>query len=903
MLSDLFIRLRALFRRHEVEGELDDELRFHIERQAEKYVRAGASREDAARRARIEFGGLERVRQDCREARGVGLLYQLAQDTRYALRMFARNRGFTTVAVLTLALGIGANTAVFSVMNAAMLRSLPVRQPEQLVQVATRGRHHGSAFVGESFPYPVFQDLRRNNQTFTDLAAFDFWDSEEARPADAAPEMTGVPMKAQLVSANFFSMLGVNAVLGRTFAADEESPGHNVAVISYAAWQRGFAGDPGVLGKKLLIDRTPLTVIGVAPKHFTGVNPGKSFDLWVPVGVLAQLDPDPYQLKDMNVNWLSMMGRVKPGLSIDQASERLDSLFQAGRRGRDLSQRSAQERSDFFSQQIMLLRAANGADYLRKDFSRPLLLLQGMVSLVLLIACANVANLLLARAGTRQREIAVRMALGAKGWRLLRQLLTESLLLALAAASLGLLFAWWGSRVLVALMSISLDVHPDPRVLAFASLLALLTGVGAGIAPAIGAASRDHSSWLRAGTLQTMNSRAGSRVGRVLVVAQVALSLVVVAAAALLVQTLRNLETLDPGFARQGVMLFKIDPSKAGYGEQRLNPLYKQVAERLSSSPGVRSASFSLMTPISGGGWENYTWIEGYSGQPGERVNIYLNAVSRGFFETLRTPLIAGRSFDEEDNSGKIPVAVINQTTARRYFSGRNPIGQHIGRWTFMARREFEIVGVVGDAKYMSLREDVPPTAYLFLPQFPPPGSVTFEVNSALPPAQLVPEIRDAIHSVDSRLIPTDVKTLAEQVDNSLNTERLISSVSGCFGLLALALACIGLYGVISYSVARRTSEIGLRMALGAEKSDVFRMVIGQGLGLALVGLAIGVAVTLILARALTSLSQMLYGVRPGDPLTILCVALALAVTAVFACSVPALRAMRIDPMAALRCE
>jgi predicted permease len=903
MLNDAFIRLRSLFRHRAVEAELSEELQFHIQRQVEKYVRSGLPRGEALRRARLEFGGLDSVRQECREARGVSLAYQLSQDTRYALRMFARNPGFTAAAVLTLALGIGANTAVFSVINAAMLRSLPVREPAQLVQVASPGERGGRAFGGESFPYPVFQALRRNNEAFTDLAAFDSWDIDEASPAEPGSGVNGAPMKAQLVSANFFSMLGVNAVLGRTFAADEEGPGHNVAVISYAAWQQRFAGDPGVLGKKLLIDRTPLTIIGVAPQHFTGVNPGKSFDLWVPVGILAQLTPDPYQLKDVNVNWLSMMGRVKPGLSIGQAAERLDALFQAERRSRDLSERSAQERRDFFSQRIVLLPAASGADYLRKDFSRPLFLLQGMVCLVLLIACANVANLLLARAGARQREIAVRMALGAKGWRLLRQLLTESLLLALAAASLGLALAYWGSRVLVALMSISLDVHPDPRVLAFTTLLALLTGAGSGIAPAIGAASRDHSSSLRAGTLHATTSRAGLRVGRCLVVAQVALSLVVVVAAALLARTLHNLETLDPGFAREGVLLFRLNPSKSGYKDQRLTQLYEELADRLAASPGVRSASFSNLTPISGGGWENDTWIEGYTGQPGENVNIHLNAVSSRFFAALGTPLIAGRSFGVQDDSGKVRVAIINHTMARRYFAGRNPLGQRIGRWRWIGRQEYEIVGISGDAKYESLRQDVPPTAYLYLPQLPPAGSVSFEVNSSLPPEQLVPEVRGVIQHMDARLAPADVKTLAEQVDRSLDTERLVSSVSDCFGALALALACIGLYGVVSYSVARRTSEIGLRMALGAENSHVFRMVVGQGLALALVGLAIGMVCALILARLLTNLSQMLYGVRSGDPLTMVCVSLVLAATAVAACSIPALRAMRIDPMTALRCE
>ncbi len=906
MIQDVLHRLRSIFRRRAVEAELDDELRFHFERQIEKHVRAGLTRAEAMRRARIEFGGMEQVREDCREARGVGLVFQISQDARYALRMFARNPAFTAVAALTLALGIGANTAVFSVINAVMLRALPVRDPSSLEQVAFRGKHDATAFVGESFPYVVFKDLRKGNEVFAGLAGFDSWSRYEARPADPAPGTPGEPMKTQLVSGNFFSMLGVNAVLGRTFTAGEELPGHNVAVISYAVWQRGFAGDEHVLGKKLLIGRAAFTIIGVAPPHFSGVNPGTSYDVWAPVGVVEQLlVDDPGRLTDANENWLSLMGRVKDGVSVDQATDRLDVLFQAEQRARDSSRWSPQEQRDFFTHHIVLLPAANGTDYLRKDFSRPLFLLMGMICLVLLIACANVANLMLARASTRQREMAVRMALGAKGRRLLQQLLTESVLLAFAAAALGLAFAYWGSRILVALMSISLDVHPDLRVLAFTSAIALVTGIAAGIAPAIAAARKDQSPALRTGNAPAMGSRGSFRLGRALTATQVALSLVVVFAAVLLVRTLRNLETLDPGFARQGVLLFTLSPAKDGaeYQDEKLTQLYGLLAERIASAPGVQSASYSLLTPISGGGWDNRTYIEGYAPGPGENIDVYLNGIGPNFFETLGTPLLLGRDFDARDRTDSTPAVVINQTMARRYFAGRNPLGKHIGRWAWSERREFEIVGVVGDAKYMSLRDDAPPTAYIFLPQFPPHGSMTFEVRSRQAGSVLLPEVRDAIRGIDSRLAPTEVKTLAEQVDRSLDTERLVSAVSGCFGVLALVLACIGLYGVISYSVARRTNEIGLRMALGAEKNDVFRMVIGQGLRLAVAGLAIGVVVTLILARALTSLSQMLYGVRASDPLTLVAVSVALTATAVLACTFPALRAMRIDPMEALRYE
>jgi predicted permease len=907
MFNDLFFRLRVLFHRTAVEDELDDELRFHHEHQVEKYILLGLSREEATRRTRLEFGGLDQVKENCREARGVTLVETLIQDVRYAVRGFNRNRGFTVVVVLTLALGIGANSAVFSVINAVMLRTLPVRDPQQLVQVAFQGKHDSTLFVGESFSYPLFNEFRKNNQSFSDLSAFDSWDSFEAQSADNGPSTAGEPIKGQLVSANFFSTLGVNAAIGRTFDADEDSGGggHPVAVISYTSWEHDFARDPHVIGKKLLVRGTPLTVIGVAPLHFSGVNPGKSFGVWIPLTMAAQvLSGQHTSLTDMSTNWLSLMGRLKSDPSAKQASEQMDALYQQVQRERDISRWSPQEQRDFFTHHIVLLPAASGADYLRREFSRPLWMLMGVVGLVLLIACANVTNLLLARANTREREVAVRIALGARGLRLLQQLLTESVLLAFTAAALGMLFAFWGSRILVTLMSITLDVHPDLRVLGFTSLLALMTGIAAGIAPAIGAARQNQSPALRAGSPNAMDSRSGSHLGRALTIMQVALSLVVVFSAVLLARTLRNLETLDPGFSRQNVLLFKLDAARVGYKDQRLTQLYQQVADRIGSAPGVRAASYSLLTPISGGGWDNRTYIEGYTPSPGENIDVYMNGVGTRFFETLGTPLLMGRSFVAQDQANSTCVAVINQTMARHYFADRSPIGQHIGKWSWDGRREYEVVGVVGDAKYMNLREDVPPTAYLYIPQSPRiPGDVTFEVQSAVSSSSVVPEVREVLGNVDSRLIAEDVKTLAEQVDQSLGEEKLVSTVSGCFGALALVLACIGLYGVMAYSVARRTNEIGLRLALGAEKGDVFSMVIGLGLKLALAGLSIGVIAVLVLARLLTSFSQVLYGVRATDSSTIIAVSLVMAAVAAIACYIPASRAMRVDPMVTLRYE
>jgi predicted permease len=907
MFSDIFVRLRSLFRRKVVERELDEELRFRLEHETDKYVRAGVAPEEAARRARLEFGGVEQVRQTCREARGVTLIATFSQDIRYALRGFLRNPALTLVIVATLALGVGANTAVFSVINAVMLRSLPVQEPSQLVQVTFQGKHDTTSFTGESFSYALFKDLRKLSPSFADLAAFDSWDSFEAEAANRDAELGGERIKGQFVSNNFFSMLGLNAAAGRTFSPGEESDdgGHPIAVISYTVWQRDFAGDAGVISSKLLVRGIPLTIIGVAPRRFTGVNPGKTFGLWVPLQMAPQLISAPrFSLADPSSNWLSVMARIRQGVSPTQATEQLDALYQQLQRTRDISSWSPDERRDFFTHHIALVRAANGADYLRKEFSRPLWLLMGMVGLVLVIACANVVNLLLVRASTRDREIAVRVALGASGWRVLRQLLTESVLLAVTASGLALFLAYWGGHLLVTLMAIALDVSPDARVLSFTGILAVATGIAAGIAPVARVLRSNQSSAVNANAPRTMHSGSGARLGRGLMTVQLALSLVVVFAAVLLTRTFRNLQTLDPGFKRQNVLLFRLDSGPTGYRDEQLAQLYQHLLNRLSSAPGVRSASYSLLTPISGGGWDNRTYVEGYTPSPGESIHVYMNAVSTRFFETLGTPLLLGRTFGSRDQEHSTPVAVINKTMARRYFAGRNAIGRHIGKWHWDGSREYEVIGVVGDAKYTSLRDDVPPTAYLYLPQTPHiPQGVTFEVESAASASMLVPEMREALRSVDSRLAADDIKTLAQQVDDSLDEERLVCTVSDCFSALALVLACIGLYGLMGYSVTRRRSEIGLRMALGAQKNAVFRMILGQGMRLAALGLSIGVLASLMLAHMLPSFAHFLYGVRANDPFTILLAALALLVVALLACYVPAQRAMRVDPMVTLRCE
>ena len=555
-LSELWRRLRFLFGRSRFHRELEEEMRHHLEMSARAHAETGESPEEAGFAAQRQVGNTLRLREESRDVWGLTLIESLSQDLRYAVRQLRRSPGLTAVITLSLALGIGANTAIFSVINAAMLRMLPVQNPEQLVQIGFQGKHSGESFIGQSFSYPQFKQLREHNQVFTDISAFEYWVMFDAHLAGSGA--SNETIKAQLVSANFFSLLGVNAVIGRTFAPDEDNGAgaHPVAVISYALWTRLFARDAAVLGKKVTVADTRFTIVGVAPAHFSGVNPGHACDLWIPLS----MQPDVYpavSLTNIDTHWLTLMARLKPGVSMEQARAGLDVIYQQIQRQEDLSGLSDQDRRELFSHRIVLLPAAHGTDYLRNEFSHSLFLLLAMVTLVLLIACANVANLLLARASVRQPEIATRLALGAGRRRLVRQLLTESVLLALMGGALGVLFAYWGSPLLVVLMShasslVTLDVHPDLRVLGFTLLVALITGIAFGLAPALRATRITATP----GARHVTSTRAGRRLGGALVVVQVALSLVMVIGAGLLVRTFHNLETLDPGFNRQGVLLF-----------------------------------------------------------------------------------------------------------------------------------------------------------------------------------------------------------------------------------------------------------------------------------------------------------------------------------------------------------
>jgi macrolide transport system ATP-binding/permease protein len=889
-------KLGALFRRRKPLDDLTEEIRAHLAMEEQENLESGMTPDEAHYAALRRFGNATLAQERSREMWGWNFFETLSQDIRYGSRQLRQSPWLTLVITLSLALGIGANTAIFSVINAVMLRLLPVQDPERLVEIAYQGQRSNQTFVDETFSYPMFKEIRERNQVFSDVAVAGQWPFAESGPEP--PRWTG-----QLVSANFFSVLGVNAVAGRVFAVDEDKGVHPVVVISYALWTRRFGRDPRVIGRRMILGGAPFTIVGVAPAHFSGLDPGQPYDLWAPITMLPQVNNGCECRLLTKAQFWNVVGRLKPRTSLEQARANVDLLFQQMQHEEDTARFSEAQRKDFFSERIIVLPAARGRDYLRKEFSRPLFLLMGMVALVLLIACANVANLLLARASVRQREIAVRSALGAGRGRLLRQLLTESVVLALIGGALGVLFAYWGSPALVAMMArgrnqLALDVHPDLPVLGFTLLVALATGIAFGLAPALSGSRTGAGPSLQARSRNLTDSFAG-RIGQTLVVAQVALALVLVIGAGLLVRTLRNLETSDPGFSRQGVLVFGIAPTLLGYKGDRLEQFYQQLQEEISQIPGVSSASFSHVTPIGSNLRDGFISVQGYTPQNRGDVRNYLAFVGPRFFKTSGIPLLAGRDFGSQDQSVSPPVAIINQTLARRFFAGRNPIGQKLGWIRSRQTQEYEIIGVVGDAKYFSLREAMLPIAYFDVLQGEL-GDLYVEVRVASNPTGLIPQIRSLLHTFDSRLAPWDPTTLEEQIDASLYQEKLVSTLSSAFGVLALLLACVGLYGIMAYAVARRTDEIGLRMALGAQRGDVLKLIAGQGLKLTLIGLGVGILCSLGATRLLGSL---LFGVKPIDRLTFISVSLLVSFLALLAGYIPARRATKVDPMVALRYE
>lgn len=888
------LRIRTLFRRSQVERELDEEFRFHLDQRIEQEIARGLPLEEARRVAIRAMEGIEQQKEDCRDMRGLNLIEDVRRDLRYAVRSIRRAPGSAAVAVLSLALAIGVNTAVFSVVNTLILHDLRVARPHELVeigQVSDSGRGN--------FSYPVFERIRDENTVLSGVCAVSSG-ALQATLADAV-----VQPKGRFVSGAFFEVLGVAAVLGRVLSPDDDRPGGTngptVAVIAHGLWQREFGGDPAVIGKTLTIDGIPFTIVGVLPRTFQGLVVGRPDDFFIPLGSEPFLHRNSW-LGRPQFGWLSIVGRLKPGISRDTAKADLEVIF--ARFVEHVVSRSADPgwRRQIRSRRLTVDSARSGLSATRREYSKPVLLLMGAVGLVLLIACANVANLLLARGLARNREVGIRLALGASSGRLVRQLLTEAAVLGLLGGAIGLAFATWAMQAIAAFMgvadpTVSFDIALDSRVLAFTAVICLGSALLAGLVPALRAV---RSRVAPGGTGDHCNTLDVSRTAtlwtRTLVAGQVALSLLLLTGTSLLIASLWNLRTFDAGFDREHVLLMGLDPAKGGHTGERRLAYYRQVLDHIRSIPGVQGAGLSLITPISGALFDLSFSVEGRPRETHEMV--YVNDVSDGYFTAMGTRILLGREFTPQDGPNSVPVAVINEALWRRYFPAENPIGQRIR----LGRRDvLEIVGVVGNAKYVSLREEDHPTVYVHALQGARDvGGLTLAVRTYGDPAAFLSTVRRELQSIAAAVPITRVATLAEQIDRSLAMERLMTRLLGAFAFLALLLAMVGLYGVLAYAVTRRTGEIGIRLALGATRGDVLWSVLRESWMLVAIGVAIGVPASLAATRFLSS---WLYGVTPTDPWTLAGVVVCLFIVALAAASQPARRAMRVDPLVALRYE
>jgi predicted permease len=827
------------------------------------------------------------------------------QDLRYGIRMLAKSPGFTTVAILTLALGIGANTAIFSVVNAVMLQSLPVRHPEQLV-VASWSAHadpsntdiesYGDCVLlqersGCQFSYPVVENIRAHTDLFAGVAAF-------AGPVDANLTGNGPARITQAVyaSGDYFRTLGVRPALGRTLAPSDELRGAPpVAVLNHAYWQTAFGGARDVIGTAVQLNGKSFTVVGVTEPGFTRLTPGNAIDMWIPFTHFSQDSPqdrvDPY---DPGRWWLTVVARLQPGTSRAHAQTAVNLMF------RNETVHGAKPTfTDADDPHVAVLPANEGLNGDRFTLGEPLYLLMAAVGTVLLIACANVAGLILARATSRAREIAARLALGAPRSRIIQQLLTESLLLAVAGGVLGVMLAYWGARALAALIAASgisglpVDPRADLLVLVFTITIVLLTSVAFGIAPAFRGTRIDVASTLKdnSARLSAGGPRGRSRLGlgKSLVMAQVALSMMVLIGAGLLVRTLEKLHAVDPGFDTRNVLLFSIHPGLAGYKSDGLFPIYAEVQRRISALPGVLGVTYSSSPLLSGSLWTSSMHLEGLPDSA--TISTQMLGAGPAFFETMRIPVRLGRTLRPDDARSARHVAVVNEAFVRRFLKSRYPLGVHLGSDTA------EIVGVVADAKYNSLRSDFAPTVYVPLTGN---GTATFELRTASPMSSVIPALRHVISGIDDNIPVDNIGTQSEAADRRLFNERLVANLSSLFALVALALTCIGLYGLLSYEVSRRTREIGIRSALGAQQHHVLNMVVGQGLSLVLAGTVAGIGFAFVVTRYL---QHLLFGVAPTDPVTFVTVSVILAAVALLACYIPARRATRVDPVVSLRFE
>jgi predicted permease len=937
MLS-IWARVKTLLGRKRLEHDLDDELTFHLEMYEQKLRREGLSTAEARAEARRRFGNVTNVREEARDLWLFARLESIAQDVRYAFRSMRKSPVLAAVIVVSLALGIGANAAIFSVLDAVMLKLLPVRNPKELVlltwsvpgripheyvdDIEGDGNNEGGHFSSTTFGAQALQQIREKNQVFSNVVAY----ARNYDQANVAANGRAQSATLQAVSGDFFAGLGVMPIAGRAILPSDDAPSAPpVAVASYQFWQSTLGGDRSQIGKNITVNGQPATLVGVSPPEFFGVVPGRAPDLWTTLSfhIAEYRRINNFDLMEPKVWWLGMVGRLKPTVTVEQANAQAGLIFQN-------SLVPAGKGPSADTPKLKLQPADKGLNGLREEFSTSLLLLMGMVGVVLLIACANVGGLLLARATTRQREIAVRLSLGAPRRRIIRQLLTESTVLAVVGGAAGLVLARWATAALVALLNargaeeLVTTSGVDSRVVLFTAVISLLCGLAFGLAPAFRATRVSVFPALK----QVSAAQIGSArflSGKILSSAQVALSLLLLIAAGLLLGTLWRLQSVNIGFDRNGLITFKIEPGDNGYKGQTLIGYYEDLQRHLQAIPGVKGVGLSQLPEIGEGWSQGRAYFQGFT-QPKATVPMYRHWIGPGYFEAMGIPILQGRGIEAQDvragmatppdtkpaaGSGAPFVVVLNKRAIDLYMKGAAPVGQsmHTGALGNTMKMqngiqgfggEYTIVGIVGDVKFGGVRDQAPPTAYFSYLQRNPPPAMTFHVRYSGSTSDVTAGIQQQTLALDANVPPRDITTMTETVNGALSVERTFAFLSASFGALALALACIGLYGTIGYTVARRTSEIGVRMALGAQSGRILAMVLRETLIVVIAGVIVGLPLAWVATRLLQA---QLFGLTAHDPFTIAISLVAIVLITLAAGYLPARRAAGVDPMVALRYE
>jgi macrolide transport system ATP-binding/permease protein len=892
LVEKLRLRGRTLFRRGRVERELGDELRFHLEQQIAENLAAGMSAEEARYAARRSVGGAEQIKEECRDMRGVRYIENFLQDIRYGVRQLRRRPGFAALVVLILAVGVGTNTTFFSIIDGLLLRPpANVVAPERLVALYQTVAKGGTGGYMNTWSYPDYLSYRNGNAVFSELAAYSPF------PVSIGVEGSNTQTVGEMVSGNYFAALGTKAFLGRMLApvTDDTPTSLLVAIASYEFWRSRFGSDPSAVGKLLTINGRLFTLIGVAPKGTTDVGLQMAPAVWVPLAAQPAINwPESGALESRGTGWLTVLGRLKPDVTRQQALSHLSSLatqldrdYSGVEQGRGISVEPATALPPFFRGSVIGF----------------VVLLQVLGALLLLIPCANVGGLLLARSWSRQKEITIRLAIGASRSRIMRQLLTESMLTGLLSGAAGLLLAFWGAEFLTRLkppvgLPIALNLQPDLRVLGYTLAVVAVTVLLLGIAPALRLSRTSLAPQL--GNRSDSGSGRRSKGQRLLLVVQVSVSFLLLAGAGLCVRSLRNAERTDPGFETRNVLTFSVSPALNGYTRAREAMFYRELGERLKSLEAVRSISMAASLPLSYGEIQTMVGTDGRSGASTQPVPVGENLIASGYFETIGIPILRGRGFFDADGNQN-NVIVINETLAHRFFPAQDPIGKQLALGDAQHPRMAQIVGIARDSKYHTLGEPAEPFLYEPLVNgFEGPAGTTVLVRTSVAPQALVLAIRNELRALDKNLPVTKMETMSEHIRLALWLARTAATLFGIVGTIGVFLAMVGLYGTVAYSVVRRTNEIGIRMALGAQRMDVLKMVVREGLLLTFAGMGIGLAAALALTRFLGSL---LYGISATDPATFATVSILLVAVALAACYIPARRASRVDPTLALRCE